>query len=707
MPVSIQTRLLRATALVLAVATLLLPSVASADPIFTVTGRGWGHGIGMTQYGAYGYALQGKTFDWIVGHYFAQTSLATRSEITVKVDLDASKSARSAWRISSPSSTTTLTVTDLLNGAHSVEVTGGVSVWVKFKGGRVVLYRDVYDAATGAHSTGSLIATFPAAAYAATGSARDSMVTIRDASGPFGDNSIAWRGQIRFEPNTTTGHAINYVLMEQYLRGVVPRESPSSWPAEALKAQAVAARGYAYRSAVDHPDSALACTTSSQVYNGARHGSGVHEAASTDAAIAATANQYVVYGTRVVQTFFSSSSGGRTANVEDVWYSSEPQPYYTSVADADDPVVNGKHLNGNYRWSLADMTGATLGAKIRDYDNGSNNADPLDYSAPSPATLANLTVDAAASGWVRSVTLTWSNGRSYTITGTRFQSILGLKSSAFAVKVTNPLPPVTRYQDTDARPLWTGTWAITKTASATGGSYHRSATAGATFTAMFKGSTVSWVGTRLDHAGKAEVSLDGTRVATVDLYSSTTRYRSVIWSRTGLAADTTHTLVVKVLGTHRSGSDGSWVYVDALDITGSLIAVPRPPSWKRYDQSSAKVSYRGTWKTSALSGLYGGTHAYSHATSSTATFAFSGTQVRWIGKRAANYGKAWVSVDSSPAVLVDLYSATTRNQQRLFQSAVLAPGAHKVTVRVAGTKNSRSTYHYVDVDAFEALEPAK
>jgi len=683
-------------------ALVTLPGVAHAEPVFSVSGRGWGHGIGLTQYGAMGYAQQGRAYDWILAHYYQGTTLASRVEPTVRVDLDASKAARSSWRIAATSSATTLTVTDLMNGAHRVEVTDGAAVWVTFKSGGVVLRSDLYDSSTGVHSLGSVIATFPAAAYASTGSARDSMVTIRTTSGPFGDSSIGWRGQIRFEPNTTTGHAVNYVPMEQYLRGVVPRESPSSWPAEALKAQAVTARSFAYRGVMDHPDSTLACTTSSQVYNGARHGSASHEAVSTDEAVTATANQHVVYGAKVVQTFFCSSSGGRTANIEDVWLSSSPQPYYTSVEDAD-----GVSGNPNYRWSLPDLTGTALGAKIRDYDNGSNNADALDYSEPSPATLANVTLDTGSSGFVRYVTLRWSTGRSFTIAGTKFQSILGMKSSAFTVKVTNPLPLATRYQDSDARPLWGGTWGITNTSAASGGSYHRSNAAGATWTVMFKGTTFAWIGTKTDHAGKAEVSLDGTRVATVDLYSASTKYRSTVWSKTGLSADTTHTLVIKVLGSHRSAAHGSYVYVDAADIAGRLLAVPRPPAWKRYDQTSAKVAYKGAWKTSALSGLYGGTHAYSHETSATATFQFNGAQVRWIGKRAANYGKAWVSVDASAPVLVDLYASTTKNQQRLFQSAVLSAGAHTLTIRVSGKKNAASSYHYVDVDAFEALEPAK
>jgi hypothetical protein len=165
--------------------------------------------------------------------------------------------------------------------------------------------------------------------------------------------------------------------------------------------------------------------------------------------------------------------------------------------------------------------------------------------------------------------------------------------------------------------------------------------------------------------------------------------------------------VIRVLGTHVSRSGASDVAIDAIDVAGTLLAVPRPPVWHRYEQNAASVKYTGAWATSKLTGMSGGTHAYSKVTSATATFAFTGTKVRWIGKKAPNYGKAWVSIDASAAVLVDLYSAKSANQQRLFESALLRGGAHTITIRVSGARNPKSTYHYVDVDAFEALEPVK
>jgi stage II sporulation protein D len=665
------------------------PAGAYADSQFAISGRGWGHGIGMTQYGAMGYAQQGKTYDWILAHYFQQTTLATRPELTVMVDLDASKAARSSWRIAAASSATTLTISDAANATHSVDVKQGTIVWIAFSGGGAVLKTDKSGAA------GSVVATFPGAVVASTASIKDSKVRLLGTSGPFSQTSVAWRGQVRFTPHDkTSGNAIDYVPMEQYLRGVVPRESPSSWPVEALRAQAVAARSYAYDAA--SAGSVLWCTTQSQVYNGAgSDAAGTdHETSKTDAAVADTADQFVVYGSTVVQTFFSSSSGGHTANIEDVWLGSTPKVYYTGVADADD--VSG---NPNYRWTLADMSGTTLAGKIRDHY--------ASLAHPAPARVTTVTLEIGTSGFVRHVTVHWSSGSDTLLTGTQMQSALGMKSSAYTITLKNPpLPATTRFEQTDSHVRWSGTWTAVKATSASGGTYKRASSASSSVTVAFKGSRVVWIGSKGPRSGKATVTLDGKLLATVDLYAAKTAYKATIWTKTGLAADTTHTLLVKVLGKHRTGSGASDVAVDAFDVAGTLFAVPIPASWKRYEQNSSAVAYTGAWTTAALAGMSGGTHAYSRTASATATFSFTGSGVRWIGKKATNYGKAWVSVDSSTATLVDLYATRSLNQQRLFSVSGLTSGPHTLRIRVAGTKNAKSTKDYVDVDAFEALHPA-
>jgi stage II sporulation protein D len=116
--------------------------------------------------------------------------------------------------------------------------------------------------------------------------------------------------------------------------GVVPGESPSRWPGAALRAQAVAARSYALATGRgggvfdQYPD------TRSQVYGGR-----AAERATTNAAVRATAGQVLTYGGKVATAYFFSSSGGRTENVENVFYGATRQPYLRSVEDPYDTAA--------------------------------------------------------------------------------------------------------------------------------------------------------------------------------------------------------------------------------------------------------------------------------------------------------------------------------------------------------------------------------
>lgn len=114
--------------------------------------------------------------------------------------------------------------------------------------------------------------------------------------------------------------AVSVLDMEEYLYGVVACEMVPSWEMEALKAQAVCARSYAY--ALDRRSVtfgaefgyALFDTTQSQVYKG--YGS---ETERTNAAVDATAGKMIYYYDNVIKAFFYSTSGGHTENCEDVW----------------------------------------------------------------------------------------------------------------------------------------------------------------------------------------------------------------------------------------------------------------------------------------------------------------------------------------------------------------------------------------------------
>jgi stage II sporulation protein D len=123
-------------------------------------------------------------------------------------------------------------------------------------------------------------------------------------------------------------YTVDVVGLDDYVRGVISVEMPSNWAPEALKSQAVAARTYAITTDVAGSFYNLYSDTRSQMYRGVSA-----ETPATDAAVAATAGQIVTYGGAPATTYFFSSSGGQTENVEDAWAGATAAPWLRGVDD--------------------------------------------------------------------------------------------------------------------------------------------------------------------------------------------------------------------------------------------------------------------------------------------------------------------------------------------------------------------------------------
>ena len=267
-------RLSRATVPAL-LALLCWSSTSLAAARLVITGAGFGHGVGMSQYGAYGFAKHGATYREILGHYYTGTRV------------DRLPGARS--------------VRVLLTGGHRrVSFTGASEA-----GDRRLRPSQTYTvSARGAgvellSGSGRHLATLGAPALVIGAGAKVTVVS-RAATGTY-------RGSLEFRPASGGLNVINAVSLEDYVRGVVARESPSSWPDEALRAQAVAARSYAVTTSKGGAGFDQYADTRSQVYGGV-----TAETPATDAAVAATEGQVVTYGGMPVVTYFFSTSGGRT-----------------------------------------------------------------------------------------------------------------------------------------------------------------------------------------------------------------------------------------------------------------------------------------------------------------------------------------------------------------------------------------------------------
>ncbi|HZG37693.1 MAG TPA: SpoIID/LytB domain-containing protein [Nodosilinea sp.] len=208
-----------------------------------------------------------------------------------------------------------------------------------------------------------------------------------------------YRGRVLVVPNQGGVTAVNWVDLEAYLYGVVGGEMPASWPQEALKAQAVAARSYALyrRNRTQDQLFDVGGTTAHQVYKGL-----AAEAPSVQAAVNATQGQVLTYGGNVIEAVFHSSSGGYTENSEDIWQ--RATPYLRGVADYDQdaPV---------FRWSETFTT------------------QQLEQRITGIGRLTGVTTERATpQGRIASIRLQGTQG-SRTLTGTELRQALGLRST--------------------------------------------------------------------------------------------------------------------------------------------------------------------------------------------------------------------------------------------------------------------------------------
>jgi stage II sporulation protein D len=231
--------------------------VAAKSGSFTIRGAGWGHGWGMSQYGAYGAARKGLSWKQILAFYYRGTQLSTMPSGT-KIKVWITSDNDNSLRILPASG---LTVRDTAGHRYAVPTGAKYISWRISRSGAG--YRLSYRTSSGSYVTKSTGLTTGTWSFAT----RSKIVKVVLPGG----SVRAYRGTVALIKSGSGGRTINYVLLEDYVKGVVPAEMPTSWAADAVRAQAVAARSYAvrlrdfnnYYSGFDICD-----TTACQVYGG-------------------------------------------------------------------------------------------------------------------------------------------------------------------------------------------------------------------------------------------------------------------------------------------------------------------------------------------------------------------------------------------------------------------------------------------------------
>lgn len=373
---------------------VMVKSASASGPVASVSvaGFGWGHGRGMGQWGAYGYATK---YGWgaatILDHFYGGTSAATVSATSLmSVRLN-----RYDGTTPKVTSATPFVLSGVVIGANE-------AAWLTYADGTWTVHRAT-SCTTPPWYSGPASGVMFSPARPTSGPDSSVMLGVCEAEG-----IRHFRGDLGIAADSTGFVLVNYVGLDDYLRGVVPRESPSGWPAAALQAQAVAARSYAM-SESRYAYAKTCDTTSCQVYSGAWFGGVRLETPDTDAAISATSGgvRRSSLSGAIARTEFSSSTGGYTAG----------GTFPAVIDDGDDVPGNVRHT-----WSGVTISSTQL-----------SSAYPVGTVTDISVTQRNGY--GAAGGRVTQVTIAGTGG-SVTRTGSQFRTDWGLNSDWFTLQIT-------------------------------------------------------------------------------------------------------------------------------------------------------------------------------------------------------------------------------------------------------------------------------
>lgn len=354
-----------------AVLAAVAASSARAGTALIVTGHGWGHGVGMSQWGAYGYAKHGWSYKRILFHYYPGTSLGRSGDPYVRVLLV------QGVRVAAIGCAAQLKVTDGKRFTHTLKA--------------------------GTYGVGAKL-TLPVR-HNGVGRSLGDFAVFSCARAPLTLGGRPYHGVFVARSNGRTLAVVNLLDLESYLRGVVPSESPARWPLAELEAQAVAARSYAVAQLKPSANYDLLPDTRDQVYGGV-----AAERSRSNEAVYRTQGQVLMWNGQVARTYYSSSSGGRTESAQDAWPGASPLPYLRSVRDPYDTY------SPHHDWGPFTFSGPTLAQRL-----GLAGA------------VESVRLKRDASWRVSTAQLRLSGGQVVTRTGTQVERALRLNSTWFSI----------------------------------------------------------------------------------------------------------------------------------------------------------------------------------------------------------------------------------------------------------------------------------
>jgi SpoIID/LytB domain protein len=359
-------------------------------------GAGFGHGLGMSQWGAYGLAKQGWGPAKILTHFYSGTRVGTADAPPKRLRIGLAQSEH-AVRLEAQAGPVEIRLGDPKTGEVVATIPSGETWRVAAAGTdyRIVdANGDTVDRVGGPNTP--IFAVFEALG---------ARVRVPEAGHTYN------RGWIEFGLHECDGDCHIRLVLEirpqAYLYGLA--EVPSSWPMAALKAQAIAARTYAFTKAAASQhrsgcDCALYASAYDQVYAGWDKESGV-DGERWVAAVDGTDDRVVKDAGQTIQAFYMSSSGGYTENNENVW-GGTPIDYLRGVCDPGDYTP----ANPSATWTVV-----TTAAEV---------TSDLGLGIGTITRFTNFV--RGVSGRIVSVTVEGENGQAQ-VSGNTLRSALGLR----------------------------------------------------------------------------------------------------------------------------------------------------------------------------------------------------------------------------------------------------------------------------------------
>ena len=455
------------------------PAASAATGDFIISGRGNGQGQGLSQWGMWQGARLGNTYQQILAFYYPGTTLTTISAVaptreTITVRITTGVDTFASVKLTAAATAATLVDS---TGATISSLAVGDSVTLVYNGSKVQV--------SGSDTTYTYVDLKP--------DSESGRVTVTPSDMAAWSKARSYWGYIRVKSDSASSQVYvhNIVPIDKFVAGVseispdwaVPG-SASYYAPEAVKAQDVAARTY------------IAAHSSSVPYDDSRDMNYVgynFEASYPYATQAAqeTAGVVLTYGGKLIATHFSGHSGGYTTN--SYWSDTGGAAY--EPAQADPWSLAAPPTNPGYAWTVT-VSPAALADKLKSHLNVGTitQVDVVERDTSDPTSHARYLLVTGSSGTAK-------------IAARDFDAHVGLRSTLILSVIKDG--SLNHYEQNDDNLAYAGNWTVFSTSGASGGSYRRANTGGASVTVTFDGTYLEWIATKGTTLGKALVSLDG------------------------------------------------------------------------------------------------------------------------------------------------------------------------------------------------------